>query len=132
VQDPVGVTITGFRSENGVLHVLTSPNIDAAKAELDQFYESIGHQYGLFSVWRNYSVKIDRFADAPYKGIFEMAYTAPNGAKSGPVLTDDNPSWLRLWRDAESIISKVQDPAGVTITGFRAENGVLHVLTAPR
>jgi len=100
---------------------------DAATDAHDHYYAQVAQRHGFITQWAVYEAGPVNMGNVPYVLASEMLYIDEAGNSHGPVKLEDTPSWLMLWRAAESLIVQSRNASDKTIVGFYDEGTLLKV-----
>lgn len=104
---------------------------DAVIMAHDNYYAGVRERHGLTSNWAVYEAGPESMGGMPYAGSYKMQFTDEHGRTYGPIdIEEEDPSWLRLWKAADSLIVQSIDPEEKFIEGFEVEGHLIKVVIA--
>jgi hypothetical protein len=103
---------------------------DAAITACDHYYDGVRERHGLTSQWAVYETGSKTMGDMPYAGKYQMQFTDEHGHTYGPIDVEEDPSWLGLWKAADSLIVQSIDPEEKFIEGFEVQGNLIKVVIA--
>jgi hypothetical protein len=103
---------------------------DAVIMAHDNYYAGVRERHNLTTNWAVYETGCKTMGGMPYAGKYQMQYTDEHGNTYGPIDLEEDPSWLGLWKAADSLIVQSIDPEDKFIEGFEVQGNLIKVVIA--